>query len=292
MSDQLFQKIKPGTIPFPQMWCQKTDTNIWPIPEGLWLRDKKDEYFARIMYLSMALLELPEAREDLKVCIGQFEAEFAPQYVNSFKRFITQVSQVKNQQLYVQLWKQHNTKLNKNILDRQSELLAIYQPWSNKWALESIWMTAWVFAERFYSIITQSLGIDPGFYKKEMLTSRGELARTMVSNSYPELNEEYKVLLDPHRPKSEKRQRKEAREEFQEREYYRKRDGELITAAKWWVIVRILRYQESKFVNFDIPKFDNGSGGIALSNFSRLKLAPYDEAISFIPKMGRPCKTE
>ncbi|MFC1917208.1 hypothetical protein ACFLXH_00950 [Chloroflexota bacterium] len=290
MSKLSFQKIQPGTIPFPEKWFQKADTNIWPIPEGLWFRDKGDEYLARVMFLSTVVVELPEALTDLTVCIDHFKTEFASSYIDSYRQFMTRASQAKNPEMYSQLWTSHNTIMTKNLQSKTNKLLAIYQPWADKWAVGSQLMSAWIFADIFYTIVVQSLGVDPRFYKKEMLSSRGDLARAMVSSSYPELKNEYRVLLDPHMPKAKKRQRKEARKELQQRNFYRKRDGELITAARWWVIVRILKYSESELVNNKIPLYDDGSGGIAMSNFSHSILAPYDEALNYTPPKGRPRK--
>lgn len=172
-----FGKIKPGDIAFPEEWFKKADFNYWPIPEGLWLRGKGDEYLARIMYLSMVLVELPEAQVDLNICNRQFHKKFAAPYFKLFKQFINQCGRSISQELYFQLWKRYDSKATAMLQAQQSEVMRIYRSWTKKWAVESEAMAAWAFSGSFYNLVLQSLGRDPNLITKEMFTVRGDMVR-------------------------------------------------------------------------------------------------------------------
>jgi hypothetical protein len=288
MNSLSFNKIPPGRMTFPDDWLIKAKDRIWPIKEGLWFRNKGEETFARIMYASASLLELPEARQDLNECISLFMEQLAPDYHRWTNRLKFDVSKYKVLAQKQKIFGTDMNHLTKMVFKNQDEILSVYQPWSNKWALGSELMSAWVGMETIYNDILSWFGEDPNFYKKEMYSLKGDFVRMMASSFDVDDKENWYTTLNPNQPKSEKGKRQEARKTFVKKGYYKKRDPLLLTHSRWWIIVRILGYRETDVVEKFLPQYDEGEGSISKENFYNLVLKPYDESFSYKPRIGRP----
>ena len=263
----------PKNIKIPEHWLIDTGiTTYWPHKEGIWV-DKGTESILRLVAVYHNLMDIPEAKSQLTQCNDQFVNDFASELLGLFNPVMVK-ARVGKTPSTPQLSEAENEKI-----------VSIYKQWVDTWALGSNKMLVWVSGSNIYQTIFNMLP----FSRSDLRRLESRLAKIGGQVSPPWV---LKTLLSGDYQRLDQTKRELARRTMQSQGYYRKRERELLTFARYWIIVRVIGYGETDLVNK--LQLDNESFNYVRENFSTKVLKPFDLALleaDNIPKLGRPLGT-
>jgi hypothetical protein len=253
-------------IPTPENWL--IDTGIktyWPLAEGIWI-NKESEPMLRVGCVYHSLMDIPEAAADLNRCNELVIAENGKSIDQFYNPIITQVKAGK------QFFIKDEDFINYNY-DRISD---IYREWVNRWALGSEKMLAFAGALNFYNSILSYLGLSNRSTRR-ILQER--LIQLSKRSNHPSGILAWETLFSAEYRRIDETNRELARRKVQDLGFNRIRERVLLTAARYWTMIRILGYGELELI------LKLGLN-IEQSNFSTKVLKPFDNAL--LPQEKRP----
>lgn len=254
----------PRQIPIPEHWLIDTGvTTSWPYSEGIWVKNDT-EPILRLVAVYHNLMDIPEAKDQLRQCNDRFVNEFASDLLSLFKPVIADARAGKKTNT-LQLLEPDNEKI-----------ISIYKKWVDTWALGSNTMLEWVAGIHIFQNVFGMLPLS----RADLRRLEGRLNQIASQFSPPWV---WKTLLSGEYRRLDQTRRELARRTIQSDGFYRKRERELLTHARYWIMFYILGYGETELIG-------TLNLSIGLPSMSRM-LKPFNTALlepDQRPKPGRP----
>lgn len=260
------------TATIPDHWLIDTGPTVdWYLKEGIWVH-KDHDALLRVIAVYLQLKEIPEAFSELQECHEEFMVKFAPKIIkwgDSQKLLVQRSGTLKAMRPDTAPIGEEDERL----------LAAIFMPWVNKWAIGSQRMFQWVIAASTLEGICQAIGLS----RQQLRRPNGKPTKKLlgfVTQFDPSLAWAWKLLLSGEYRRAEQTAKQLARRTVQQKGFYRREEQVLLTRARYWILVRVLRWTETRILT------EQSSEREISSLSDDLKL--FDEALGYERSPGAP----
>jgi hypothetical protein len=262
----------PRNIEVPDHWLVDTGvTTYWPHKEGIWI-NKETEPILRLAAIYHGLIDIPEALDQLAKCSNQFLDEYAEELLQFLKPAMDK-ARTGGEITTIGAPLQTEAEAEK--------AAAIYEPWVDDWALGNKKMLEWVIGINTTETILDLLP----FNRNERRRLVDRITEFSSQFSPPWV---WKTLCSGEYRRLDQAKRELARCTVQSKGFYRKRERELLTHARYWIAIRILKIPPRKWLNELVTRSSKKDFRLTENDLTDKILKPFDLAFEYERKPGRP----
>lgn len=258
----------------PGNWLIKIP-QIWYIPEGIYTT-KEYSPLIYAAYVHLELMDIPEAKQDLKECIDKFLNVIAPQALR-WGRTLRNKMEITREAIGVSDMSTSPFQPNKD----EGKFIDIFKPWVDKWAASSPIMAKWLALANEVEYVLIPLGVDLNKLFKNGKPTNDLMQQ--INKLNPDLEWAWNLLISGEYERAKASAREMARSKVQDSGYYRLTERGLLVWSRYWIIVRVLGWTETMLINELSPSRD-------IPNVSR-EIIKIDKAMGVVtPPPGAPAE--